>query len=44
MQHGLELATSYGYTTAQEGRAFASTHAGLVAYAENQGFPIDVVS
>lgn len=44
MQRGLELAMSYGYTTAQEGRAFASSHDGLANYATSSGFPIDVVS
>ncbi len=44
MQRGLEMAMSFGYTTAQEGRAFASSHAGLVNYATTLGFPIDVVS
>ena len=41
---GLEMAKSFGYTTAQEGRAFASTHQGLVAGAEAGVFDIDVVS
>ena len=41
---GLEMAMSFGYTTAQEGRAFAPAHDGMVAYAEKYGFPIDVVS
>ena len=44
MEAGLELAMSFGYTTAQEGRAFAPTHDALAAYAEAVGFPIDVVS
>ena len=44
MARGVELAMSFGYTTAQEGRAFPQTHDGLVNYAENVGFPIDVVS
>jgi predicted amidohydrolase YtcJ len=44
MGKGVELAMSFGYTTAQEGRAFPQTHDGLVNYAENVGFPIDVVS
>jgi predicted amidohydrolase YtcJ len=44
MQRGLEMAKSYGYTTAQEGRAFANTHDGLVNYANSNGFEIDVVS
>lgn len=44
MEKGLELAMSFGYTTAQEGRAFAAAHDGLAAYAEAEGFPIDVVS
>jgi hypothetical protein len=35
---------SFGYTTAQEGRAFTPTHDGLVTYALERGFPIDVVS
>ncbi|MEE4173739.1 MAG: amidohydrolase [Xanthomonadales bacterium] len=44
LEKGLELAMSFGYTTAQEGRAFASSHDGLSGYAEQNGFPIDVVS
>ena len=44
IERGLELAMSFGYTTAQEGRAFASGHDMLAAYAEEKGFPIDVVS
>lgn len=44
MERGLEMAMSFGYTTAQEGRAFAASHAGLAHYAETEGFPIDVVS
>ena len=44
MQKGVEMAMSFGYTTAQEGRAFASTHSMLASYAEQVGFPIDVVS
>jgi hypothetical protein len=44
MRKGLELAMSFGYTTAQEGRAFKSSHDALVGYATNVGFPIDVVS
>ena len=41
---GLELAMSNGYTTAQEGRAFVSTHEMLRDYSTAIGFPIDVVS
>ena len=44
MQKGIEMAMSFGYTTAQEGRAFSATHDGLAHYAEQVGFPIDVVS
>lgn len=44
LEQGIELAMSFGYTTAQEGRAFASTHDMLAGYAEKKGFPIDVVS
>ena len=44
MERGLELAMSFGYTTAQEGRAFAPTHDALADYADSVGFPIDVVS
>lgn len=44
VEKGLELAMSFGYTTAQEGRAFAATHSMLAAYASETGFPIDVVS
>ena len=44
MESGLELAMSFGYTTAQEGRAFRNNHDSLAAFAEAKGFPIDVVS
>jgi predicted amidohydrolase YtcJ len=44
LEKGVELAMSFGYTTAQEGRAFRTAHEGLAAYAENKGFPIDIVS
>lgn len=44
MERGIETAMSYGYTTAQEGRAFTATHNALTGYAESVGFPIDVVS
>lgn len=44
LERGIEMAKSYGYTTAQEGRAFASTHESLAAYADTKGFDIDVVS
>lgn len=44
MDKGLELAMSFGYTTAQEGRAFTMAHEAMAAYAEKRGFPIDVVS
>jgi predicted amidohydrolase YtcJ len=44
MKQGLEAAMSFGYTTAQEGRAFANTHAAMAGYAETMGFPIDIVS
>ncbi|KAA1193961.1 amidohydrolase [Pseudohalioglobus sediminis] len=44
MEQGLELAMSFGYTTAQEGRAFVNIHNNLAAYADAVGFPIDVVS
>ncbi len=43
-EKGMELAMSYGYTTAQEGRAFLPNHQNLADYAEGRGFPIDVVS
>lgn len=44
MERGLELAMSFGYTTAQEGRAFLPVHQSLADYADAIGFPIDVVS
>lgn len=43
-EKGLELAMSFGYTTAQEGRAFTANHEAMVNFAETHGFPIDVVS
>jgi len=39
-----EMATRFGYTTAQEGRAFAPNHAALVSFAEAGNLEIDVVS
>jgi len=44
LEKGLEMAMSFGYTTAQDGRAFTAGHQGLAGYAEQVGFPIDVVS
>ncbi len=44
MERGLEMAKSFGYTTAQEGRAYAPTHEGLVTAAEAGILNIDVVS
>jgi len=44
MKRGEEMAKSFGYTTAQEGRCLATTHDILTNYAQNQGFEIDVVS
>ena len=44
LERGMELAKSFGYTTAQEGRAVGTTHQLLANYAENIGFDIDVVS
>ena len=38
-----ELALKYGYTTAEEGRAFGN-HEDFMNYAEKKGFKIDVVS
>lgn len=38
-----ELAVQYGYTTAEEGRAFGM-HEDLMNYAEKKGFKIDVLS
>ncbi|MCD4736541.1 MAG: amidohydrolase [Bacteroidales bacterium] len=38
-----ELAIKYGYTTAEEGRAFGN-HEDLMKYAEKKGFKIDVLS
>ena len=39
-----ELATRFGYTTAQEGRAFTSTHQALKDYSSQGRLLIDVVS
>ena len=44
VERGIELAMSFGYTTGQEGRAFAPTHTVLASHADNVGFPIDIVS
>lgn len=43
MDKGQELATSFGYTTAQEGRAMAN-HEMLASYAKSGRLKIDVVS
>jgi predicted amidohydrolase YtcJ len=43
MQKGQNLAMSYGYTTAQEGRAMGN-HEQLAAYAKEGKFKIDIVS
>ncbi len=43
LQKGFDLATSYGYTTAQEGRAMEN-HLQLADYAERGKMPIDVHS
>ena len=44
VQKGLELAKSYGYTTAHEGRAFRHNHEAMVGLAQAGVFDIDVVS
>jgi predicted amidohydrolase YtcJ len=44
LQRAQALATSMGYTTAQEGRAFQATHEQLVAFAGQGLLDIDVVS
>ncbi len=44
LEKGLEMAKSFGYTTAQEGRAFAGSHDSMVRSAEAGDFDIDVVS
>lgn len=41
---GIELAKSYGYTTAHEGRATATSHDAMVATARAGTYDIDVVS
>jgi predicted amidohydrolase YtcJ len=41
---GQEMALSYGYTTAQEGRAMDGTHQFMVGMAENGQLKLDVVS
>ncbi len=41
---GVELAKSYGYTTAHEGRATAATHEAMVATAAAGTYDIDVLS
>lgn len=44
MTAGQDMALSYGYTTAQEGRAMGPQHALLAQYAEEDFWKIDVVS
>jgi len=44
LSKGLELAKSYGYTTANEGRAVASQHADLADAAKRGLLDIDVIS
>lgn len=41
---GQDMALSYGYTTAQDGRTMKESHESLVAAAENQQLKLDVVS
>ena len=43
-KRGTELAKSFGYTTAQEGRAFTNIHDAMASYAKSGGYDIDVVS
>lgn len=43
-EEGQEMALSYGYTTAQEGRAMAVNHEGLVKKAEAGDIKLDVVT
>ena len=44
LERAQETATRFGYTTAQEGRAFAANHAALSRFAEAGHLEIDVVS
>jgi predicted amidohydrolase YtcJ len=44
LQAGQEMALSYGYTTAQEGRAMLNTHLFLVQAAKTNQLKLDVVS
>lgn len=44
MSRGLELAKSYGYTTAHEGRAMGFNHEAMVGLAEQGAYDIDVLS
>jgi hypothetical protein len=44
MSRGLEMAKSYGYTTAHEGRAMAANHESMAALAQAGVFDIDVLS
>jgi len=44
MKKSQELATRFGYTTAQEGRAFAFTHEQIASFAEKGLLDIDIVS
>lgn len=44
LKRGQELALSYGYTTAHEGRAFGFNHDAMVSMAEQGLYVIDVVS
>ncbi len=43
LEKAQELAMKFGYTTAEEGRAFGN-HEDMMNYAEKKGFKIDVVS
>ena len=43
IEEAQKLAVKYGYTTAEEGRAFGN-HEDMMNYAEKKGFNIDVVS
>jgi len=44
LQRSQQLATSFGYTTIQEGRAFAAAHRSMASFADRVGYDIDVVA
>jgi len=44
LQRAQEMAKSFGYTTVQEGRAFAPNHEAMASFADRVGYELDIVA